>query len=961
MAGIVRRSPEAQLTAAILSAGRGSQWQRVLKLLAGSVTSAAESAPVPDLICFGAALSTIGKAEAWEATVLILGMMKDAGVECDTQGLNAALNACSKSTAWEAALGVRWHFGSLASTMSDGMVMNALAKAAQWTMALALLWESGLQANTIIFSSAVSAFAADGRWRLAMATLETMREQFLEPNDITMNAAIFACATARRWEEALCLLADTSRLRMATSVSYSSAISACEHAGRWDVALALLQQLGVAHLRANAICFGAAVSSCVRRGSWHAGLALLDSMSCDNAIADTTSISSAISACENAGEWAAAWRLLAQMTANGSRRDTIAYNAAVNSCEASLQWTRSVELYASMGGDSVRPSSSTFNALLNGFHASHRRSSSLGNPSWAQAVAVLHKMSGTRLWLNGVHAGLCIDIALKEVNVATAHGLGQKFLQQWVQQAELPAASVSLPHRDDVLLSAPGIVAVAKPPGIASQDMLAELQKASKQKLTTVSRLDLPTSGVLVAAVGDEDSPAAKWLQAQFSGRLVSKEYLCLCHAKPPAPEFEVSTPLRVVTMGPMDDEKTRVFVDRKGREAYTRCQALAVQEVCSPAGRLHLSLLRVFPRTGRTHQIRAHLASIGLPLFGDTIYGKFVTQDMAHLVPGLRDYADRLFLHCRRQSLLGLDGQQLELEAPLPEDLKAILAILGPAIDWRALMREGEATGKSKEPFVRFTLSRCVASAALTFALRFPPATGGNCSQSRRCCNSLVPMKYYPIEERPEESATGVDIHDDDRARLEEGAAIAAARQEELSAQGVVMAVPPPPIGEFTGFSYPAASFASGQNAIVTRSSGEESGCYILEVFLTALGPLYTVYLGQAEDGSYITKNCEEADLRPCLGHTSRHDCSLSCSHNEVPSVLMLLSHLWLVIVRSAKHVWHKTAKGTVCVSPDQSPDHEPGRLKSARHKPGKKNVSLLSRLPCNDQNLFQLCNGTP
>eukprot|EP00439_Symbiodinium_sp_Y106_P048846 s4153_g6.t1 len=846
MAGIdhVRRSAEAELTAAILSAGRGSHWQRVLKLLDGSVTFG--SAPVPDLICFGAALSTIGKAEAWEATVLILGMMKDAGVECDTQGLNAALNACSKSTAWEAALGVRWHFGSLASTMSDGMVMNALAKAAQWTMALALLWESGLQANTIIFSSAISAFAADGRWRLAMATLETMREQFLEPNDITMNAAIFACATARRWEEALCLLADTSRLRMVTSVSYSSAISACEHAGRWDVALALLQQLGDAHLQANAICFGAAVSSCVRRGSWHAGLALLDSLSCDNAIADTTSISSAISACENAGEWAAAWRLLAQMTANGSRRDTIAYNAAVNSCEASLQWTRSVELYASMGGDSVRPSSSTFNALLNGVHASwvasQGRSSSLGNPSWAQAVAVLHKMSGKRLWLNGVHAGLCIDIALKEVNVATAHGLGQKFLQQWVQQAELPAALVSLPHRDDVLLSAPGIVAVAKPPGIASQDMLADLQKASKQKLTTVSRLDLPTSGVLVAAVGDEDSPAAKWLQAQFSGRLVSKEYLCLCHAKPPAPEFEVSTPLRVVTMGPMDDEKTRVFVDRKGREAYTRCQALAVQEVCSPAGRLHLSLLRVFPRTGRTHQIRAHLASIGLPLFGDTIYGKFVTQDMAHLVPGLRDYADRLFLHCRRQSLLGLDGQQLELEVPLPEDLKAILAILGPEIDWRALMRE--ATGKS---------ARLLSQPSAVLQLTCPDEVGPG---------MLVSFSYYPIEERPEESATGVDIHDDDRARLEEGAAIAAeaalaARQEELSAQGVVMAVPPPPIGEFTGFSYPAASFASGQNAI-------ESGCYILEVFLTALGPLYTVYLGQAEDGSYITKNCEEADLRP-------------------------------------------------------------------------------------------------
>lgn len=43
-------------------------------------------------------------------------------------------------------------------------------------------------------------------------------------------------------------------------------------------------------------------------------------------------------------------------------------------------------------------------------------------------------------------------------------------------------------------------------------------------------------------------------------------------------------------------------------------------------------------------------------------------------------------------------------------------------------------------------------------------------------------------------------------------------------------MAVPPPPTGDFEGFSYPPATFAAGQNAIVTRSSGEESGCYILE-----------------------------------------------------------------------------------------------------------------------------------
>ncbi|CAJ1351471.1 unnamed protein product [Effrenium voratum] len=132
-------------------------------------------------------------------------------------------------------------------------------------------------------------------------------------------------------------------------------------------------------------------------------------------------------------------------------------------------------------------------------------------------------------------------------------------------------------------------------------------------------------------------------------------------------------------------------------------------------------------------------------------------------------------------------------------------------------------------------------------------------------CAGMMVSFAYYPIEAADESG--GVRLHDDDRRRLEEGAAIAAARQEELNAAGVVMAVPPPPMEEFEGFSFPAASFAAGQNAIVTRSSGE--------VFLTALGPLYTVYLGQAEDGEYVTKNCEESDLRspaaPCFASSSR------------------------------------------------------------------------------------------
>eukprot|EP00928_Gymnodinium_smaydae_P089504 TRINITY_DN73462_c0_g1_i1.p1 TRINITY_DN73462_c0_g1~~TRINITY_DN73462_c0_g1_i1.p1 ORF type:complete len:185 (-),score=48.47 TRINITY_DN73462_c0_g1_i1:136-690(-) len=132
------------------------------------------------------------------------------------------------------------------------------------------------------------------------------------------------------------------------------------------------------------------------------------------------------------------------------------------------------------------------------------------------------------------------------------------------------------------------------------------------------------------------------------------------------------------------------------------------------------------------------------------------------------------------------------------------------------------------------------------------------------------IQFSYYPLDGQGQAASpalddTGVEAHPDDVAQRqlnEESAKLIAARQEELLAN-CAQAYPPSAEVEFAGNAFQPAMFAAGQDAIVTRSSGEESGCNIYEVFLTALGPQYNVYLGQDEAGENIFKWCSESDLR--------------------------------------------------------------------------------------------------
>ncbi|NLE84563.1 MAG: RluA family pseudouridine synthase [Chloroflexi bacterium] len=166
-----------------------------------------------------------------------------------------------------------------------------------------------------------------------------------------------------------------------------------------------------------------------------------------------------------------------------------------------------------------------------------------------------------------------------------------------------------------------------------------------------VHRLDKETSGVMIVA---KTAGAYNWLVRQFKNRRAIKSYLALVDGKPPTPTGRIET-----RIGRDDKQRQRMAVTYgdQGRKAET--EYYTVKEY-----RDH-TLLEVLPLTGRTHQIRVHLAFLGCPVVGDRIYGR--RKKSLEL--------SRFFLHASKLKIrLPGNQQETEFSASLPADLQNIL-----------------------------------------------------------------------------------------------------------------------------------------------------------------------------------------------------------------------------------------------------------------------------------------------
>jgi 23S rRNA pseudouridine1911/1915/1917 synthase len=169
-----------------------------------------------------------------------------------------------------------------------------------------------------------------------------------------------------------------------------------------------------------------------------------------------------------------------------------------------------------------------------------------------------------------------------------------------------------------------------------------------------VHRLDKNTSGLILLAKNER---AHRWLQDQFRLRKVEKTYLALVDGAPPTPTGRVEAP---VGRDPAHRKKMAVLPAGKGREAASEYRTLE-------RFKAH-TLLEVHPLTGRTHQIRLHLAFLGCPIVGDTIYGR--------RNPSVE--ISRHFLHAfKLRILLPGEKEPCTFEALLPEELERVLKLL--------------------------------------------------------------------------------------------------------------------------------------------------------------------------------------------------------------------------------------------------------------------------------------------
>ena len=206
---------------------------------------------------------------------------------------------------------------------------------------------------------------------------------------------------------------------------------------------------------------------------------------------------------------------------------------------------------------------------------------------------------------------------------------------------------------------------------------LSALADTNGAQLAFVHRLDRETSGVLLLA---RHAGATHDLQRQFETGLVQKDYLAIVHGQVASASMVIDAPI-----GPAPQSLVKA---RRGVcAAGTRGARAAATEITVERRFAAHTLLRVRPRTGRTHQIRVHLAHIGHAIVGDKLYAESDARYLeytAHLKAGGDPTwpgqlaTGRQMLHASElRCLHPRDGRALHLSAPVPEDIQHCLASL--------------------------------------------------------------------------------------------------------------------------------------------------------------------------------------------------------------------------------------------------------------------------------------------
>ena len=216
------------------------------------------------------------------------------------------------------------------------------------------------------------------------------------------------------------------------------------------------------------------------------------------------------------------------------------------------------------------------------------------------------------------------------------------------------------------------LIAFNKPAGLSSQggriaartldDLLVAFASSGGVRPRLIHRLDRDTSGLILTA---RTKAAAAFLGKAIMARRMKKTYLAIVGPGGPVPrEGLIDAPLRRENIGREAYTRTCEADHPGALQALTRYRALSANDIAA--------LVELSPRTGRMHQLRVHMASVGRPIAGDVRYGGSLSL-AGVAVP-------RLMLHAAGLAFAHPAGGPKSLAAPIPADMRALLSHLGLA-----------------------------------------------------------------------------------------------------------------------------------------------------------------------------------------------------------------------------------------------------------------------------------------
>jgi 23S rRNA pseudouridine1911/1915/1917 synthase len=217
----------------------------------------------------------------------------------------------------------------------------------------------------------------------------------------------------------------------------------------------------------------------------------------------------------------------------------------------------------------------------------------------------------------------------------------------------IPDITLPIIYEDD------DVVVINKPAGVLTHSQGALLPEATVatflrdrvvdmqgERAGIVHRLDRATSGIIIGA---KHQTALRMLQKQFADRLAKKTYVAIVQGQPAQPEAVISMPIERNPKAP-----ATFRVGPNGKPAVTRYKVVQHNS--------QVSMVELLPQTGRTHQLRVHMAEVGHPIIGDPLYGS-------------GSYGDRLYLHAQQLHIALPNGEEHTFTAPLPPEFQEYMA----------------------------------------------------------------------------------------------------------------------------------------------------------------------------------------------------------------------------------------------------------------------------------------------